>query len=268
VKVNGQDVAVLGCMVKTCNDPMDTETCQVIAAGATVSIPIQIPGLESPLVVNMREPIAKEAPIKNRSLENPKWSKTKANIGETVKLSVQCPGQYSNANVRFSIFPDGADTKNDPPLSFAGGQNKGGKAEAEWAMKLNVDLPPNDNSIDDVFKERMGLQTDSRSTRYYIQNYEDSFENPFGKTMKLFFTAKSFGCKEVKGGICEIGDAVEIKIVDSDENPIKDISCSTMGPDGKKNDAKTSSSGTVKQDAKIPGQMQIQIVLENDNENS
>jgi hypothetical protein len=121
--VNGKEVAVLGSKVKTCNDPMPQETCQIIAIGMAPKLPIEIP------VTN---------PI-DRSVINPKWDKAKATIGEKVRLQVQLKNQYENATVEYKIYPEGADPKKDQPIQKLYGTNYGGKAEVEWDWKYIKD---------------------------------------------------------------------------------------------------------------------------------
>jgi len=119
VKVNNKEIAVLGSMVTTCNDPMPQETCKIIAIGMAPKVPIEIP------VTN---------PI-DRSVINPKWDKAKATIGEKVKLQVQLKNQYNNATVEYKIYPEGADTKKDQPIQKLYGRNEGGRSEVEWEFK-------------------------------------------------------------------------------------------------------------------------------------
>ncbi|MCP4136202.1 MAG: hypothetical protein GY754_34850 [bacterium] len=142
VLVNGKEVAVLGSMVKTCGDPMDMETCSIIAAGAAVFVPIVIPGLEyaydkqmGGTQMNTRDPIAKAASPeqgKTPSLSSPKWNPEEVEVGEEVALEVSLTDQYDNANVKFSVWAEDADRAKDVPIKKLFGSNKGGKAEASW----------------------------------------------------------------------------------------------------------------------------------------
>jgi len=124
VKVNGKEVAVLGSAVKTCADPQPAENCKIIALGAAVRLPIQIP------VTN---------PI-NRSLVNPHWSTQQAKSGEAVKLLVSLQNQYAGATVKFKVFPEGANPDTARPLAVLFGKNEANNAEGLWC----IPQPPDD----------------------------------------------------------------------------------------------------------------------------
>lgn len=123
VKINGKAAAVLGAKVKTCNDPMDLETCSIIAVG--------IPAFG---FINTREPEAKKnkEEKKNKKLMSPQWNPAKASVGDEVTLSVSTQNVNELATIVFSIFKDGANPEKDKPLYRLYGRNEGGKAQAKW----------------------------------------------------------------------------------------------------------------------------------------
>ena len=86
-----------------------------------------------------------------------------------IALNVQLKNQYEGANVKFKIFPEGADVNNSRPLAVVWGKNEGGKASAEWKGFI-----PEDKS---------GKQPDS---------------------VKVIFTAESFGCEKVKSASAKV----------------------------------------------------------------
>jgi uncharacterized Zn-binding protein involved in type VI secretion len=157
VKINGKEAAVLGSMVKTCNDPQDNETCTVIAIGAAVPLPILVPGMDPEqfkkdggFIVNTRNPIAPAGKPRpqdvERSLQNPRWSSAKAKAGEEVTLSVDLVNQHANAGVTFTIWEEGAERQTAQPVARLQGQNKGGKAEVRYIFHR----PEKDEEIDEL----------------------------------------------------------------------------------------------------------------------
>ncbi|MBN2536637.1 MAG: hypothetical protein JXB88_27390, partial [Spirochaetales bacterium] len=178
VKINGKEAAVLGSMVKTCNDPQPQETCTIIAVGAPVVLPILMPGMDPDqfekdggTVFNNGEPVTTKAKTqqadKQPKLKNPKWNKDKAKVGEEVTLCVDCVDQYELANVTFTIWEEGADREKDAPVVVLKGQNVDGKAE----VKTRFFKPEMDAEIDEI---------------------------------KYFFSAKSFRCDKVESSTIEI----------------------------------------------------------------
>jgi hypothetical protein len=174
VKINGKEAAVLGSMVKTCNDPQPQETCSIIAIGVPIILPIMMPGMDPDQFrkdggsrFNSQNPVTTKAATPNQDkqprLSNPKWSVDRANVGEEVTLFVTCVDQYENANVVFSVWKDGADTEKDRPVAKLTAPNKGGKAEAKTRLH-EPEMAADDDKL----------------------NY--------------IFTAKSYRCEEVKSG--------------------------------------------------------------------
>ncbi|MCL1833304.1 MAG: peptidoglycan-binding protein, partial [Leptospirales bacterium] len=244
--------AVLGSKVKTCNDPMPDETCEVIAIGKLPRVPIEIP------VTN---------PI-DRSVINPRWDKAKAMIGEKVRLQVELKNQYENATVEYKIYPEGADTKKDQPIQKLYERNEGGKSEAEWAIihpeeldeeleRLYRDAMENEGlapvttvrgiqerliklgficketgELDDEtteavneFQKKHGLKTDGIPGTKTQEKIESEYESLVKRDdteakelkFKYIFTAVSFGCAEVKSGVIDVEPGfIEIELLDTE----------------------------------------------------
>ncbi|MCG8478762.1 MAG: phage baseplate assembly protein V [Spirochaetales bacterium] len=143
VLINGKEAALLGSMVSTCNDPQDQETCTIIAVGASVVLPIMMPGMDpdqfeqdggthfntsgSPATME-----AVEAAMQPRSLSSPQWGSSPVTAGEEVTLSVTTSGLRTPYPVRYTIYEAGADPATDPPVKTVFGQNEGSRAEARW----------------------------------------------------------------------------------------------------------------------------------------
>ena len=272
VKINGKEAAVLGSMVKTCNDPQDNETCTIVAIGAAVPLPIMVPGMDPEqfkkdggFIVNTRNPLAKAGKPRpqdvQRSLQNPKWSSAKAKSGDEVTLSVDLVNQHEHAGVTFTIWQEGADLQKDAPLAKLKGQNKGGKAEEKWRFNFEPYEPEiKDSDMASYLKERLGMEVSGEALRHCIKDYKEKYANPFDKTAKLFFTAKSYRCEEVKSDALEIGEDLAITLTDCFGNPLKDVDYTLIGPDGQEKSGRTSSTGKIEEKALIPGRHQIKIV--------
>ncbi|MCP4133863.1 MAG: hypothetical protein GY754_23035, partial [bacterium] len=220
VMVNGKEVAVLSSAVKTCHDPVDAENCKIIAMGTAVPIPIQIPGLEGPLVVNTRSPIfeGEETP-EERSLSNPMWGSSTAMVGEEIELSVSLVNQYEGAGVRFNIWEEGADRETDWPAAVVVGKNEGGRAAAKWIYRFQYDR-----------------------------------NNPLTEKPKFVFTATSFGCEEVEAGVVEIHDNMVVRCVDAFGEILSDLKYSLpdLGTEGT-----SDADGIIREEDIPPGQKVI-----------
>ncbi|MBN1952041.1 MAG: hypothetical protein JW801_12635, partial [Bacteroidales bacterium] len=174
-KVNDKEVAVLGSMVKTCNDPQPQETCSIIAVGAAVAIPFMPPGFDPEqykrdggFMLNTREPVytpgAPNSLTDERSLSSPEWSESKVSVGHEVILSVNVQSQQGlRGDVQFKIFAEGADPKIDPPVATKSVRKDKGLAEVKWC-------PQEPNRKAEV------------------------------EEAKFFFVAWAFGCEKVESG--------------------------------------------------------------------
>ncbi len=224
VKVNGKDVAVLGSMVKSCNDPADFEGCKIVAFGIAISFPATMLGMDGSkyngmagdVPINTRDPYTDGANAYNgpRSLTNPLWGTVKANIGEEVTLSVDIQS-HENASVVFNIWEEGADRENDQPVKRINASAADGKAEGKW--------------------------------RYYYEGREPLAEKP-----KFHFTADSFLCDQAEtSGTVEFGMKMEIKCVDRSGKLLKGISYNLEKSSER---GTTMDDGLIKKDSVIPGE--------------
>ena len=136
-------------------------------------------------------------------------------IFEMIALNVQLKNQYEGANVKFKIFPEGADVNNSRPLATVWGKNEGGKASAEWKYKFVYD--PN---------------------------------KPQKAKPKFIFTAESFGCANVKADIVKFGAEIDIICADVFGQEMKDADYKLYN-EGKS--GKTDGKGKVSEKNAIPG---------------
>jgi uncharacterized Zn-binding protein involved in type VI secretion len=224
VKVNGKDVAVLGSMVKSCNDPADFEGCKIVAFGMAISFPASMLGLDGSkykgmagnVPINIRTPYSDGANSYNgpRSLTNPMWGTVKANIGEEVTLSVDVQS-HEHASVVFTIWEEGADRENDQPVKRINASGIDGKAEGTW--------------------------------RYFYEGREALTEKP-----KFHFTADSFLCDQAETAqAVEFGVNLTAKFFDVFGNVLKGVKCS-LPISG--NNASSGDDGIVQFDSVIPGE--------------
>jgi phage baseplate assembly protein gpV/uncharacterized Zn-binding protein involved in type VI secretion len=227
VKINGKEAAVLGSMVKTCNDPQP-QTCSIIAIGVPIILPIMMPGMDpdqfkkdSGTRFNSQNPVTTKAATPNQDkqprLSNAKWSVNRATVGEEVTLTVDCSDQYENANVVFSVWKDGADMEKDQPVAKLSAPNQGGKAEAKW--------------------------------RYV---YVHDPKNPLKAKPKFEFTAKSYRCEEKKSGSVEWGADIYVEVLNPDGKPIKNLKYLLKGSEEK--EGKTGENGKIEMKSVIPGE--------------
>ena len=276
VMINGKEAAVLGSMVKTCNDPRDQETCTIIAVGAPVILPIMMPGMDPDQFkkdggtrFNTRDPVTTMDKVTNwykqPKLANPQWSTDKAVTGEEVTLTVKLTEQYEYANVTFKIWEDGADREKDMPLAVLKGRNMEGKAEVKWRHRIDtLVLPDKQSSFIQFLENQMDIVVNRSSVKYYIENYEEDFDNPHDKTAKFYFTCKSFRCEEVKSGIIEIGDELKLIITDEYGKSLKDTNYTIAGPDKGKTEGTISDNGKIEEKGVIPGIHQILLEYKTD----
>jgi hypothetical protein len=115
-------------------------------------------------------------------------------------------------------------------------------------------------------KERLGIDVSGTALQFYIKDYKEKFDNPFDKTAKLFFTANSYRCEEVKSDLVEIGEDLSITLLDPYGNPLKDVDYAIIGPDGQEKTGRTGSNGKIEEKAIIPGRHQLKIVHKEESE--
>jgi type VI secretion system secreted protein VgrG len=239
VKINDKEAAVLGSMVKTCNDPQDQETCTIIAVGVPVILPILMPGMDPDqfkkdggTVFNSGQPVTTKAKTqqadKQPKLQDPKWNPESARVGEEITLCVDCVDQYELANVTFTIWEEGADREKDSPVAVLKGRNVDGKAKARWRY-------------------------------HYIHNPN----KPLTEKPTFIFTAKSFRCDEVESGSVEIYDIITL-FVAYDTGDDLDCKIKVIQADGSESTYTPDSNGKVDISDLIPGE--VTIVYEPDKE--
>ena len=242
VTINGKAAATLGSNATSCDDTGAQNQSTVVAAGAAVVLPIKLPCIDDRtfkqdggFMFNTRNPQNKSDPSekeKHPKLSNPKWGKTKAKVGEAVKLSVSSSELYENANVEFTIWKDGADETKDEPVKKVWGKNQGGKAEAEW-------------------------------TWYYRA---EDWPEPFKEKPKFYFTAEAFKCEKVKSGTVEMSQTYEIIVYHPDGSIAKDTKYKATVPGGQVKEGTTDAHGKMSIPDIPPGN--VDYTLEGDTDYS
>ncbi len=157
--------------------------------------------------------------LKRPELSNPKWQDkdgadtNKGLVGETLKLCVDCNADMEEgAGVVFNIYD-----KNGNWIDERGGENKGGKAEAEW-----------------------------------VYHYKHNPDNPLTEKPKFMFKAKANHGVKTESGEVEIGQKLYVEIV----TPLGDSAGVTEYtlylPDETVED-KTEEDGIIEKEDLIPG---------------
>ncbi|MBN2532444.1 MAG: hypothetical protein JXB88_06105, partial [Spirochaetales bacterium] len=155
---------------------------------------------------------------------------------------------------------EGADREKDMPVAVLKGQNQDGRAEVKWRYSIaGFVFDTYENPVIPYLKERLGIEVDPVLFKYYIEDYEEPFSNPIDKTAKFYFTCKSFRCGEEKSDTIEIGDNIEVKVMDDMRKSVKNVEFTLIGADGKKIEEKTGESGEIKKQALIPGKYQVRV---------
>jgi uncharacterized Zn-binding protein involved in type VI secretion len=271
VKINDKEAAVLGSMVKTCNDPQPQETCTIIAVGAPVVLPIMMPGMDPDQFkkdggtrFNTATPITTMAKTeqsrKTPKLQNPEWSNDTPDPGEEVILSVELVDQYENANVTFKVWEAEADREKETPLAVLKARNKDNKAEAKWRYSIDsFAFKSTSSDIITYLEEKMGVQIDTATKQHIIDDYKQEYDNPIKKAAEFIFTVKSFRCEEQESGTSKIGSNHAVIFRDQYGSPLKGVKYSIIGPDGEERSGETSEDGRIDEQVMIPGKHQIKF---------
>jgi hypothetical protein len=173
--------------------------------------------------------------LKRPELSEPEWvdqegkSTDKGLAGEGLKMAVSCnEDMEEGAGVTFRVYGKGADPKRDRPVFETGSQNKGGKAEAEWAYR-----------------------------------YKHDPENPLKEKPKYFFTVNGRRCAEVRSGDVEIGQYIYIQMLTNNGMIIPEAKGKLMS--GETVQDITISSGYFEEKESVPGNWRYYLVKVDNN---
>ncbi len=176
-----------------------------------------------------KESESAEVELKRPELNHPVWKDQDGNdtskglAGETLKLCVDCNADMEEgAGVAFVIYDS-----NKEYIDECSGENKGGKAEAEW-----------------------------------VYRYEHDPKNPLTEKPKFLFKAKANHGVKTESGEVEIGQKLYVEIVDLLGNPLKETEYTLHLPDETIED-KTGEDGIIEKEDLIPGMYSIVITQKN-----
>jgi len=273
VLVNNREIAVSGSLVRTCNDPANIESSFVLAQGLPVTVPVMMSCIDDMIyesdggfMINSRDIICrgkKSANDKKPEINKACWGKDKAQTGEELILNAELENQYEMAQVIFKIWNENADFNKDLPLAVLKSRCINNKAEIKYRHFINELVFENDQDLTGGFmKEQLGIDVSTDSFKLMIEDYDNDFENPVKKAIKLFFTAESFRCEMFKSGFIEIGDYYEIEFYKPNGEKLENVRYSIRQADGKKIEELTSSDGNISKKAQIPGRYQIKFKKE------
>jgi hypothetical protein len=211
-----------------------------------------------------------EVELRRPELSGLEWKDGEGNstekglVGETLKLTVNCNEDLEEgAGVTFRVYKEGSDPKRDKPVKELSGENRGGKAEAEWRYHAPVAKKERqENPMAVYYREVLGLAMDERMTERYIADYKEPFESKIDKNPRYFFTVTAQRAKEQESSVLELTSAVELVIEDSFGNPVKNVLFNLLGPDGKELSQETDDEGKIVIEEAIPGRYNVYHMIE------
>ena len=119
LKINGKNAALMGSTVKTCADPADAPTSQIVSPGVAAMFAAKLPATKVP----------------GRAITDLRWERNRATVGDAVLLKAQLKEQYENATVTFNIYEAGKTPGKDKPVRVLTENQKGGRAEVPWSYE-------------------------------------------------------------------------------------------------------------------------------------
>ena len=161
-------------------------------------------------------------------IKNLKWDKKEARRGDILKLAADVNNVYEGAEAEIQIWEHDSDGAHDLITKFpVVVKNK--KIEADWEYEYHED-------------------TDDIPT---AKETEKGYNPP-----EYFFRVVIAGVS-ADSGLLEFKDWIEIKLLDSDGNPVKYIDFKIKLPDGKDKQGKLDSNGYAKIEDIPPGKFEI-----------
>ena len=113
VKVNGKEVAVIGSQVTTCNDMGMQNNSTIMAAGASIPMPVIINPLKAEEFEREREGEEEKEP----KFSEVKWSTTSVEEGSEVELTASVKDIADGNMVTLQVFPEGKGPEDSIPMA-------------------------------------------------------------------------------------------------------------------------------------------------------
>ncbi|GHV58396.1 hypothetical protein AGMMS49579_25830 [Spirochaetia bacterium] len=141
VKINGKEAAVIGSTVTTCNDVGAKENSAILAAGASIPMPVII----NPKNMEEYELERAEQEQKEPEFTMVKWGKPTAKEGEEVELSGQVKDIEDGNMVTFQVWKEGQDPASHIAQAQLPANIEGGTAKVKWSHRpvdMGDEMPP------------------------------------------------------------------------------------------------------------------------------
>ena len=164
-------------------------------------------------------------PIK---ITNVKWDKNEAKRGDILKLTADIKGAYDGAETTIEIYEHDQDGAHDLVTSFPV-LVKSQKIKTEWEFQYvedTDDIPSDDEA-------------------------ENRYKNP-----KYFFRVSIGGVAE-DSDLLKFRDSFELKLLDQEDQPVKNASYKLKMPDGEIKEGKLDGNGSAKIENVPPGKVQV-----------
>lgn len=147
VKIDGNEAAVIGSLVSTCNDIGAQNNSTVIAAGAGMPMPAII----NPSNTEAFERERREQENREPKLSSVKWSTESVEEGEEAELTASVQDIADGNMVSLLVFPEGKGPENSVPIASFPCTVKGGSVSAQWSHRANRSVMPPEENLRFIF---------------------------------------------------------------------------------------------------------------------
>ena len=147
VKIDGNEAAVIGSLVTTCNDIGARNNSTVIAAGAGMPMPAII----NPSNTEEFERERREQENREPRFSDVKWSAATVAEGEEAELTAGVQDIADGNMVSLLVFPEGKGPENSVPIASFPCTVKGGSVSAQWSHRANRSVMPPEENLRFIF---------------------------------------------------------------------------------------------------------------------
>ena len=147
VKIDGNEAAVIGSLVTTCNDIGARNNSTVIAAGAGMPMPAII----NPSNTEEFERERREQENRGPRFSDVKWSAATVAEGEEAELTAGVQDIADGNMVSLLVFPEGKGPENSVPIASFPCTVKGGSVSAQWSHRANRSVMPPEENLRFIF---------------------------------------------------------------------------------------------------------------------
>lgn len=132
VKINGKEAAVVGSQVTTCNDTGVRNNSTILAAGASMPMPVIINPKNMP---EYNEERARQE-TKRPEITQARWTRDKGKEGEELELTAGVKDIEDGNMVSFQVWKEGQDPDSHIAQAVLPATIEGGVARAVWRWRL------------------------------------------------------------------------------------------------------------------------------------